>query len=278
VQAAGIEARLVMKNYALQNRQELEKSNYVRIAGPDTKYWVNFHFNKLKDYEAKFGDKFNLIIIGDENIEGDFYAIPYWLVKPMFAEQYLYETPRQKWMATVNFHQLNVRKNHQTIDVGGYYGVLEQTYHVDEQLNGVIEQQADYAIENRKIEINARQKQSLFRTRVLNNFGYQCCLSDTVEENLLIASHIIPWAEKIQTRLDPANGLCLSYVYDKLFDGGYFSLRNDFHVIITKRVSELSSSIQNILMSIEGVRLREPKIYSISSDYLEYHRMNKFKK
>ena len=45
------------------------------------------------------------------------------------------------------------------------------------------------AIENRKIEINARQKQSIFRTRVLNNFEHRCCLSDTVEENLLIASH-----------------------------------------------------------------------------------------
>jgi hypothetical protein len=267
-----------MKNYALQNRQELEKSNYVRTASPNTNYWVDFHFNKMKDYEAKFGDKFNLIIIGDENIEGDFYTIPYWLVKLMFVEQNLYESPRQRWMASINFHQLNVRKNHQTIDVGGYYGVLDLQDKELEKADKISEEQADYSIENRKMEIKARQKQSIFRARVLNNFGHQCCLSDIVEENLLIASHIIPWAERIQTRLDPANGLCLSYVYDKLFDEGYFSLRNDFHVTITKRADELSMGIQNILVSIEGKKIREPKFYPVSLDFLEYHRINKLKK
>ena len=267
-----------MKNYALRNRQELEKSNYVRVASPDTNYWVDFRLSKVRDYEAKFGENFNLIIIGDENTEGDFYTIPYWLVKPMFTEQHLYTTPRQRWIASVNFHQLNIRKNRQTVDVGQYYGVLDQSRFDDEEIGEINEQQADYAIENRKIEIQARQKQSIFRAKVLNNFQRRCCLSDTREENLLIASHIIPWAERIQTRLDPANGLCLSYVYDKLFDEGYFSLRNDFYVTITKRVSELSKSIQNILVSIDGEKIREPKNYPISTDYLEYHRMNKFKK
>ena len=267
-----------MKNYALRNRQELEKSNYVRIASPDTNYWVDFRLSKVKDYESRFGENFNLIIIGDENIEGDFYTIPYWLVKPIFTEQQLYTTPRQRWIASINFHQLNVRKNHQTIDVGQYYGVLDQSSLDDEEISEISEQQADYAIENRKIEIKARQKQSLFRARVLRNFGHHCCLSDTIEENLLIASHIIPWAERIQTRLDPANGLCLSYVYDKLFDEGYFSLRNDLYVVISKGVSELSKGIQNILVPIEGTKIRDPQIYPISTEYLEYHRINKLKK
>lgn len=228
----------------------------------------------MKDYESKFGDNFNLIIIGDENIEGDFYTIPYWLVKSMFIEQHLYAAPRQRWIASVNFHQLNVRKNEQNIDVGSYYGVLEQPDQ-HEAAESISETQADYAIENRKMEIRARQKQSVFRSRVLNNFGHQCCVSDTTEDNLLIASHIIPWAENIQTRLDPRNGLCLSYVFDKLFDEGYFSLRDDLHVITSRRVSELSHGIQNILASIEGKKIREPQNWSISVNYLEYHRINK---
>jgi len=142
-----------MKNYALRNRQELEKSNYVRVASPDTNYWVDFRLSKVRDYEAKFGENFNLIIIGDENTEGDFYTIPYWLVKPMFTEQHLYTTPRQRWIASVNFHQLNIRKNRQTVDVGQYYGVLDQSRFDDEEIGEINEQQADYAIENRKIEI-----------------------------------------------------------------------------------------------------------------------------
>jgi len=267
-----------MKNFALQNRRELEKSNYVRIASPNTNYWVDFRLSKINDYESKFGDEFNIIIVGNENIEGDFYAIPYWFIKSIFSEQNLYQSPRQRWIASVNFHQLNVRKNHQTMDVGQYYGAFEYPNKANEKPNQISDQQADYAIENRKIEIKARQKQSLFRTKVLSNFDYRCCLSDTEEEGLLIASHIIPWAERIQTRLDPANGLCLSYVYDKLFDDGYFSLQNDFRVVITDRTPELSKSIRNILESIAGEKIRKPKHYQISEDYLQYHRLNKFQK
>ncbi|MGB8983808.1 MAG: HNH endonuclease [Anaerolineales bacterium] len=267
-----------MKNYALQNRQELEKSNYVRVASPDTSYWVDFRPSKLKEYEARFGDNFNLIIIGDENIEGDFYTIPYWLVKTVFTEQNLYTATRRRWIASINFHQLNVRKFHEFIDVGQYYGVLERSNSSSAESSEINEQQADYSIENRKLEIKARQKQSVFRTRVLNNFGHCCCLSDTSEEDLLIASHIIPWAERIQTRLDPSNGLCLSYVYDKLFDEGYFSLRDDFRVMVTRKAPELSQGIQTILETIEGQKIREPRLYPVSLDYLEYHRQNKLKK
>jgi len=267
-----------MKNYALQNRQELEKSNYVRVASPDTNYWVDFRPSKLKDYESKFGDNFNLIIIGDENVEGDFYTIPYWLLKTIFTEQNLYTTRRRRWIASINFHQLNIRKFHELIDVGQYYGILEQPISNREELSEINEQQADYSIENRKMEIKARQKQSMFRAKVLGNFGHRCCVSDTIEENFLIASHIVPWAERIQSRLDPSNGLCLSYIYDKLFDEGYFSLRNDLRIIISKRTSDLSKGIQDILISIEGEKIREPKIYPIANEYLEYHRTNKLKK
>ena len=267
-----------MKNYALINRKELEKSNYVRVANPDTNYWVDFRLSKVKKYESTFGNNFNIIIVGDKNTEGDFYAIPYWLVKSIFTEQYLYTTPRQRWIASVDFHQLNVRKNRQTIDIGQYYGIIDSIGSFAEEPSEINEQQADYAIENRKIEIKARQKQSLFRTRVLRNFGYHCCLSDTTEENFLIASHIIPWAERIQTRLDPANGLCLSYIYDKLFDEGYFSLRNDLHTIVSEKASRLSKGIQDTLLRIDGEKIREPKNYPISTEYLEYHRNNKLKK
>jgi hypothetical protein len=266
-----------MKNYALQNRQELEKSNYVQVADPDNNYWVNFHLNKMREYESRFGDQFNLIIIGDKNIEGDFYSIPYWLVKSMFIEEHLYESPRRRWVASVKFHQLNVRKNRGDIDIGSYYGVLEQPGNQGGS-DSISEEQPDYAIENRKMEIKARQKQSVFRTRVLNNFGHCCCLSDTSEEDLLIASHIIPWAERIQTRLDPSNGLCLSYIYDKLFDEGYFSLRNDFRVMVTRKAPQLSQGIQTVLTTIEGQKIREPRLYPVSLDYLEYHRRNKLKK
>ena len=35
---------------------------------------------------------------------------------------------------------------------------------------------------------------------------------------LLVASHIIPWSENKEERLNPTNGICLSSLYDKAFD------------------------------------------------------------
>lgn len=40
--------RIDMTNYAFQNKDELSKTNYVRIASPNTDYWVDFSYDKLK--------------------------------------------------------------------------------------------------------------------------------------------------------------------------------------------------------------------------------------
>ena len=264
-----------MGNYAYEHRDVLSKSNYVRTASPNTDYWVDFHFPKLNSFKEKFGDNFNLIIIGDKTIEGDFYVIPFRAVKEAFIEENLYQSPRQRWMASIIFHQLQVRRCPFSIDVGIYYGIpvlAEQKLE-----HSVSEDFADYAIENRILEIKARQKQSLFRKRVLENFQNQCCLSSLKEENLLIASHIIPWADRIETRLDPANGLCLSYVYDKLFDNRYFSFSDNLKVVVSDQASTLSEEIQNILASIENNIIREPHYYPISLDYIKYHRQTKMR-
>ena len=55
----------------------------------------------------------------------------------------------------------------------------------------------DYAIENSKREIQVSIKQSTFRKKILKNFEHKCCLTGVTENDLLVASHIIPWATKI---------------------------------------------------------------------------------
>ncbi len=95
------------------------------------------------------------------------------------------------------------------------------------------DEQNDYAIENMRRELLSRQKQSQFRRMVLLNFGNQCCISDVKETDLLVASHIIPWAARIVTRLDPHNGLCLFSPFDSLFDKGYFSFSAEYRVNVT---------------------------------------------
>ena len=94
----------------------------------------------------------------------------------------------------------------------------------------------------------------------------------------MIASHIVPWSSNIETRLDPTNGLCLSILYDKLFDKGYISFDDEMRVIVTKSRNQLSRDLQEILASIEGKLMRKPKSYSIKKEYLSYHRQEVFEK
>ena len=45
---------------------------------------------------------------------------------------------------------------------------------------------------------------------------------------LVITSHIVPWCEDSQNRLNPQNGLCLSALHDRAFDQGLITVLPDF--------------------------------------------------
>lgn len=61
-------------------------------------------------------------------------------------------------------------------------------------------------------ESKRRKGQDYFRRMILTNYGGRCALTGMDIPQLLLASHIIPWAEKAhkQDRLNPCNGICLS--------------------------------------------------------------------
>lgn len=130
----------------------------------------------------------------------------------------------------------------------------------------------EYSIEDRIAEVKQRLKQSVFRQRVLENFEGRCCLSGITESNLLIASHITPWKDRVDSRLDPRNGLCLSRSYDALFDNGYISFLDNLEVIVTPRIDVSSEPLQQLLRSLIGRVARQPVKHKILSEYLAFHR------
>jgi hypothetical protein len=242
----------------LQREADLGESNYVLNPTPDHNYWVNISGGRLKGFIARCGEKFNIVIVGSRDDEGDFYAIPYPVVKQALADEFrsIDKTGRQRWVATIKSHQLKVGRFPVPIDVGAFYGCSAVLTSPGVMEPGTAADLNDYAIENRKIEIEQRQKQSLFRKRVLQNFGGRCCLSGISEEELLVASHIVPWAKRIDSRLDPANGLLL---YDGL------------RVIVSPLADRFSSPLQAVLNQLVGQRARRP-LKAIKSEYLAYHR------
>jgi putative restriction endonuclease len=261
-------------NEILRREAELHDHNYILHPSPNHNYWANISSGRLQEYVARCDGKFNLIIVGSANDEGDFYAIPYSVLKQALTKEFLTtdKTGRLRWVATIREHQLKVGRYPFQIDVGAYFGrqpILAAP--------GIAERDSadelnDYAIANRKIEIEQRQKQSKFRRRVMKNFEGRCCLSGIGEEDVLVASHIVPWAKRIDSRLDPANGLLLYCPYDRFFDKGLISFDERLRVIVVAWIDECSPPLRAILKNLDGQQARFPVKWSIKPEYLAYHR------
>lgn len=73
--------------------------------------------------------------------------------------------------------------------------------------------------------VKERVGQGYFRRALMDYWGGRCPLTGIVEEALLRASHIIPWAKCISDadRLDVYNGLLLAAHWDAAFDRGIVS-------------------------------------------------------
>lgn len=134
--------------------------------------------------------------------------------------------------------------------------------------------------EMRKAEIKTRINQSVFRQVVLANYNERCALTGIDLRELLVASHIIPWVENEQERLNPRNGICLSNMYDKAFDCGLISFLNDGTVIFSKRLKTNVGKeyYYKFFETIEGSKLLEPRKYYPSMLFLEWHRDTIFNK
>jgi putative restriction endonuclease len=70
-------------------------------------------------------------------------------------------------------------------------------------------------------EVKTRINQNVFRQIVIANYSGKCAITGIDIQDLLVASHIVPWSKNEKERLNPENGICLSALYDKAYDKGY---------------------------------------------------------
>jgi putative restriction endonuclease len=93
-------------------------------------------------------------------------------------------------------------------------------------------------------------------------------LCDVNDASLLIASHIVGWAEAPEARGRLSNVICLCQFHDVLFEQGYWSLADDFTLL---RKAQLSTrTIVSLLDST--LQFRRPHDHPPASDYLRQHR------
>ena len=130
-------------------------------------------------------------------------------------------------------------------------------------------------------ETKRRKGQDYFRRMILANYNNRCAITGIDIPQLLLASHIIPWADKShkKDRLNPENGICLSPLYDKAFDKGYITFSPDDYTIClssTLREHETQEYYDKHFGCIAGITISMPLKYKPNRDFLAYHRDHVF--
>lgn len=116
--------------------------------------------------------------------------------------------------------------------------------------------------------IKARKGQGLFRDKLKEKYNNRCIITDINISQVLIASHIKPWAvSNNEERLSVDNGLLLSATFDRLFDSGLITFKKDGTILISNLISK---------DNIEKLHLIEGQVYDIKynpgmDEYLNYH-------
>lgn len=93
-------------------------------------------------------------------------------------------------------------------------------------------------ITERKGLVTSRVGQGAYRKRIIHRWEYKCAVTGFDKLDILIASHIVPWAESNNNeRLDVDNGILLSPTYDALFDRHMISFENNGKIILSDAIN-----------------------------------------
>ncbi|MEK7724361.1 MAG: HNH endonuclease [Acidobacteriota bacterium] len=127
--------------------------------------------------------------------------------------------------------------------------------------------------------IKTRVNQNIFRQIVLVNYSGKCAITKIDIPELLIASHIIPWSQNEDERLNPENGICLSPTFDKCFDKGFLGIDADYKIHLSPKIKEQNTKpyFEKTFSELEGRKIHLPLKYLPKREFLDYHFTNIFK-
>lgn len=121
----------------------------------------------------------------------------------------------------------------------------------------------------REAIVKARIGQGLYRDRLLKKYNNRCIITGINLPEILVASHIKPWAvSSNDERISQENGFLLSATYDRLFDQGLISFENNGRIMLSSMVTKENA---------QRLELDPSKEYDIKydvgmKDFLDYHR------
>lgn len=128
----------------------------------------------------------------------------------------------------------------------------------------------DLTGEDKERVVKTRVNQNVFRAIILANYNSTCALSGTDIPELLVASHIMPWADDKEERLNPENGICLSSLFDKAFDQGLITFSDDYKTILSSKIKANvgKTYYADFFEPIDGKQLLTPEKYFPNKRFL----------
>jgi putative restriction endonuclease len=127
--------------------------------------------------------------------------------------------------------------------------------------------------------VRVRTMQSFFRKAVLAAYNSRCCITGNPVEELLVASHILPWSTFPEQRLNPKNGLCLAAHFDRAFDRCLITFDTERKVVLSPVLKRYlpNPAIESEFVRHEGRQLICPDRFLPDADFLAYHRDRMFR-
>jgi predicted restriction endonuclease len=123
----------------------------------------------------------------------------------------------------------------------GSYFFQDSIIDIDEE--DLTDEALDHAIRSRRLFLRdietgtpsvltrRRRGQERLRKISLEQYSQTCAVCDISDSSLLIASHIVPWAESPEDRGKLDNVISLCRFHDILFEHGFWSLADDLSIV-----------------------------------------------
>jgi hypothetical protein len=151
---------------------------------------------------------------------------------------------------------------------------------IDVEKEELTDQAIDHALRANRLRLGivptdsqdavVRQRRGQARIHILTveQYGQACAVCDVTDGPLLIASHIVGWAESPENRGNLSNVICLCRMHDALFETGYWSLNDDLKILKYQPV--ISTTIQFLLRRMKQFHL--PSAYPPAQSFVKRHR------
>lgn len=121
-------------------------------------------------------------------------------------------------------------------------------------------------------QVKVRTNQNFFRQMILSSYNNACCITGLSVKELLVASHIKPWASDEKNRMNPRNGLCLNALHDKAFDKGLIAVSTDLSVIVASHIRKNPNQNLRLINDFHDMPIKKPNRFLPDLDFLEFHR------